>query len=176
MASCMEGHTGCRPYRMLCHERIQLFPVSPFMFHFIRHVPQTDGCCEAQSTTFNSSINQASPHVMNYWLSVLRGNSLFLFSPLTDVVVFFDSSLGPRCITERLFSERKWEYKFTGTSGVEGTLLRQILWSHYYTACEWDFGRCRAKEMSRSYTWNNKKRKSRVSSKQTIESNCLVCI
>lgn len=130
MASCMEGHSGRRPYKMFCRERILLLPVSPFMFHFICHVPQTDGCCEAQSTTFNSSINQASPHVMNYWLSVLRGNSLFYFSPW-QTWLFINSSLGPCCITECLFPACKREYKFTGTSGV-GV-------SHYYMDCYCDF-------------------------------------
>lgn len=53
----------------------------PFMFNFGCHVPGMDGCCEGQSTTFNSFINQASVRGMNYWLSEFRGNSLFLFPP-----------------------------------------------------------------------------------------------
>lgn len=62
------------------HEKTLAFAPA-FMFNISCCVPEMDGCCEAQSTTFNSFINQASVHAMNYWLSEFRGNSLFLFSP-----------------------------------------------------------------------------------------------
>lgn len=43
--------------------------------------PRWTAVAKAQSTTFNSFINQASVRRMNYWLSEFRGNGLFLLSP-----------------------------------------------------------------------------------------------
>lgn len=42
----------------------------PFMFNFGCHVPEMVGCCKAQSPSFNSFINQASVHGMNYWMNL----------------------------------------------------------------------------------------------------------
>lgn len=102
-----------RPRRRVCHLSrpirqlaVRWFGCSqrlPFMFNFSSHVPEMDGHCEAQSTTFNSVINQASVHGMNYWLSEFRGNSLFLFSPWWTCFAVVHSVPGWRCIMACLF-------------------------------------------------------------------------
>lgn len=101
----------CHWSLLICQLSMRWFGCSqylPFMFNFGCHVPEMDGRCEAQSTTFNSFINQASVYGMNYWLSEFRGNCLFLFSPWWTCFAVVRSILGQCRIMGCLFLARKW--------------------------------------------------------------------
>ncbi len=102
----------------------------PFMFNFGCHDVEMDGRCEAQSTTFNSFINQASVRGMNYWLSEFRGNSLFLFSPWWTCFAAV-RSVPDRCsIMGCLFLARKWGWNDRHVNGRERG-YRHICSGHY---------------------------------------------
>lgn len=108
-------------------EDLVVLRICLFMFNFSCHVPEMDGCCEAQSTTFNSFINQASVRGMNYWLSEFRGNSLFLFSPWWTCFAVVRRVPGRSGIMECLFFRHTKGYKMTAERRAVGEYAQAII-------------------------------------------------